>query len=64
MEKIEAEKIFIMAAAVVIVAFLATVTVSSMNSDALKKQMYDACIAKGGSWVGTSDEICIQRGSF
>lgn len=64
MEKIEAEKVFIMAATTVIVAFLAAATVSSMHTNALKKQMYDACIAKGGSWVGTSDEICIQRGSF
>ena len=64
MEKIEAEKIFIVAAATVVVAFLAVVTVSSMNTNALKKQMYDACIAKGGSWLGTNDEICIQRGSF
>lgn len=64
MEKIESEKIFIIAAAVVVCAFLAVVTVSSMNTNALKKQMYDACIAKGGSWLGTNDEICIQRGSF
>lgn len=64
MEKIEAEKIFIMAAAVVVCAFLATIVVSSMNTNSLKKQMYDACIAKGGSWLGTNDEICIQRGSF
>lgn len=64
MEKIESEKIFIIAAAIVVCAFLATVAVSNMNTNALKKQMYDACIAKGGSWLGTNDEICIQRGSF
>lgn len=64
MEKIEAEKIFIIAAAVVVVAFLATVTVTTMNSNALDKQKYDMCINKGGSWIGTSDKICIQRGTF
>ena len=64
MEKIESEKIFIVAAATVICAFIAAASVSNMNTTALKKQMYDACIAKGGSWLGTNDEICIQRGSF
>lgn len=64
MDKIESEKIFIVAAAVCIVAFLATVTFSTSHTNMLKKQMYNDCINKGGSWVGTSDEICIQRGTF
>lgn len=64
MEKIEAEKIFIIAAAVVVCVFLTTVVVSTMNTNAINKQKYDMCINKGGSWIGTNDEICIQRGTF
>lgn len=64
MEKIEAEKIFIIAAAIVVCAFLATITVTTMNDNVIEKQKYDMCINKGGSWLGTSDKICIQRGTF
>lgn len=64
MEKIESEKIFIVAATICIVVFLGAVTFSTLHTNNLKKQMYNDCIAKGGSWISTSDEICIQRGSF
>lgn len=63
MEKIESEKIFIVAAAIVVVAFLATVTVTTMNNNVIEKQKYDMCINKGGSWIENGN-ICIQRGTF
>lgn len=64
MEKIDSEKIFIIAAAIVVVAFLGTITLVSMNDNVIDKQKYDMCINKGGTWIGTSDKICIQRGTF
>lgn len=64
MEKVEAEKLFIIAAAIVVCIFLATITATSMNNNLIEKQKYDACINKGGTWIGTNDEICIQRGTF
>lgn len=65
MEKIETEKVFIIAATVVVCFFLGTVFFTSVESRHAEKQKYDTCIAKGGSWIPTSGEgICIQRGSF
>lgn len=65
MEKIEAEKIVIIAIAVVATLFILTVAFCNESNRVTEKQKYDACISKGGSWIPvSSDGMCIMRGSF
>lgn len=65
MEKIDVEKIVIVAVAVVATLFILTVAFCTESARVTDKQKYDACISKGGSWIPvSSDGICIMRGSF
>lgn len=66
MQNIEVEKIVVIAGAIIICLFIGGVLFTSETNRVTQKQMYDACLAKGGSWIPQyrSDGICIQRGSF